>query len=147
MRKLLRFGTQDAAPPSVNKPPVSTEDHIFVQVWKRTETILKRLDSLEYKNTARAIVPGKTVAAAYAIQDNDGVILANAAGGVFAVTLPLAARSYGRVVSIKRLNPMNVVNVTCSGADLCDGLAVQVLGAQWVWVTVWSDGVAWYIIG
>ena len=86
--------------------------------------------------------------AAYTLVD-ETVILADATGAAFAVTLPPAnGETINRDVHVKRLNAGgNAVTVTAAGADTIDGAATNVLGAQYANIHIISDGAGkWHII-
>lgn len=143
-----KFGEGGSFPPAIYRFGGNTiQDEIVRSLQRILSGLGDRISVLEKVKPAFITRAGKTVVAPYVVADGDEVILANAAA-ILAVTLPLAVQSAGRVITVKRINAAAfVVNVTCQGADLCDGLAVQPLAVQWAWITVWSDGVAWYIIG
>jgi hypothetical protein len=59
-------------------------------------------------------------------------VRANATGGAFTVTLPLAATRVGRVIIIKKIDSsVNAVTVGISGSDTIEGSATVSLAAQW----------------
>jgi hypothetical protein len=73
-----------------------------------------------------------------------GVVLVNNAAAA-TITLPAAASSGGLTFTIKRLTA-NAVTVA-SAEGTIDGAATQALAAQYDFITVVSDGTAWYITG
>ena len=88
------------------------------------------------------------VTAAYSV-DNETVILANATGGAFSVTLPPSnPDTINRCITVKRLNAgVNAVTIAAQGTDLIDGAATQALALQYAALTVLSDGLgAWHVI-
>jgi hypothetical protein len=101
----------------------------------------------ELQAIQRSMPPVTIRTAAYTADGKDFLILANAAGGAFSVTLPLASRVKGMAVTIKRLNSgANAVTIARSGSDTIDGAASVSLSAQYASRTVASDGSAWHII-
>ncbi len=84
------------------------------------------------------------ITAAYTMTGRDRIILADATGGAFAVTLPQASlHKNQQPLVIKRLNSGgNAVTVGSSGGTI-DGAATQSLGAQYASITVVSDGTNW----
>ena len=88
-----------------------------------------------------------TVDAAYTVEFEDGLILANSTGGALTVTLPLAATMTGRVVTVKRVNGGgNNVTIARSGSDTLDGATSLTLSSQYQSYTLQSDGSAgWWI--
>lgn len=90
----------------------------------------------------------KKITASYSV-DNETAILADATGGAITVTLPLSnSETINRAILVKRLNAgANAVTVQRSGADLIDGAATNVLGAQYAVVRLLSDGAGtWHVI-
>lgn len=90
----------------------------------------------------------KRVTAAYTVQD-ETVILADATGAPFSVTLPPSDETgINRHVHIKRLNAGgNSVTVAAAGSDTIDGAATNVLSAQYNSIHVLADGAgAWHIL-
>jgi hypothetical protein len=90
----------------------------------------------------------RSITAATLVGPSERVILADATGGAFSVTLPPAKDNPNRYLTIKRTNSgSNAVTVACSGSETIDGSSTFSLSTQWDSVTVWSDGgVAWYIL-
>ena len=88
-----------------------------------------------------------TVDAAYTVEFEDGLILADSTGGALTVTLPLAATMTGRVVTVKRVNGGgNNVTIARSGSDTLDGATSLTLSSQYQSYTLQSDGSAgWWI--
>lgn len=90
-----------------------------------------------------------TVTSAYTVTMADGLILANAAGGAFAVTLMSAATvPRGRRWTIKKTDATgSAVTVTPNGTDTIDAAATYALSAQNKYVTVVCDGVSnWDVV-
>lgn len=89
-----------------------------------------------------------SVTAAYTV-DDETVVLADATGGAFAVTLPLSnSETINRDIHVKRLNGgANAVTITAAGTDTIDGAATQVLAAQYATLHMLSDGAGkWHIL-
>jgi len=88
-----------------------------------------------------------TVTGAYVIADPDGTVLANANGGAFTVTLPLAADNGGRIIVVKKIDASaNVVTLDGNGVETVDGAETLSLSVQYEAYNVQSDGTAWWII-
>jgi hypothetical protein len=90
----------------------------------------------------------QNISAAYQVQGNVQLVLANATGGAFAVTLPDATDNlnYNRTITIKRINSgTNAVTINTSLSQTIDGAATQSLAAQWSTLQVTSNGTAWFI--
>jgi hypothetical protein len=85
--------------------------------------------------------------AAYQAEATDAVILCDATGGAFDVTLPLVAAAKWLELTVKRLNGGgNAVTLVTPGAETIDGGNSLALGAQYDAVTVKSDGSNWHVI-
>lgn len=88
----------------------------------------------------------RTVTTTAQVLATDGVILANAASGGFAVTLPDVASVAKQTFFIKKIDATgNIVTVSGNGANI-DGSAQQTLDAQWESILVVSTGSAYYIL-
>ncbi len=91
--------------------------------------------------------PCKAVTAAYSAEITDAVILCDATGGAFNVSLPLVAAAKWVELTVKRLNGGgNAVTLITPGAETIDGGNTLALGAQYDAVTVKSDGTNWHVI-
>ncbi len=87
-----------------------------------------------------------TKTAAYTISDTDSIVIADATTAAYALTLPSAVGIAGRQYLIKkRDNSANAVTVATTSSQTIDGASSFVLGSQWVFVTVISDGANWII--
>lgn len=108
-----------------------------------------RLDgNVLYLDQTPAVIPFivKTVTATYAMQPFDRVILADATGGGFTVTLPSAVGRHGQQpLTIKRTSASNTVTIA-SAMGTIDGAATASLAAQWALRTVVSNGTDWLVI-
>lgn len=84
----------------------------------------------------------------YAATMRDGVILGDATGGAFTVTLPTAVGRAGKTFTVKRINSGgNAVTVGTTSSQTIDGSTTYALSSQYASVTVVSDGANWHIIG
>jgi hypothetical protein len=84
--------------------------------------------------------------AAYAIDTEAGIILADNDGSVdLTLTLPLAAESEGRIITVKAVDAGNSVIVDGNGSETVDGAANSDLTTDHNHVTVVCDGAAWHI--
>jgi hypothetical protein len=69
----------------------------------------------------------------------------NATSAAFTVTLPAAASYLGKVYTVRKIDASgNAVTIDGNGAETIDGAATQSLSSQWQYLTIRSDGVAWY---
>jgi hypothetical protein len=99
------------------------------------------------------VVPGGVLRAVtsksstYTALYTDEVILADATGGAFTVTLPTAVGHGGKVFTVKRTNSgANAVTVGTTSSQTIDGTTTAVLAAQYALRTVVSDGSNWQVI-
>ena len=76
----------------------------------------------------------------------DGFLKVDAVGGAIIITLPTAVSNDGQVYNIKKIDASgNYVTVTPAGAETIDGAATKIMSAQWVNLSIISDGVNWLI--
>jgi hypothetical protein len=89
-----------------------------------------------------------TKTANYTAGTSDYVLLCNATGGAFTITLPSPAGATGRIYVIKRISSgSNTVTIgTTSGASTIDGAATYSLSSQYSSVELSTDGIAWYVV-
>jgi hypothetical protein len=74
------------------------------------------------------------------------VLLCDATGGAFTVTLPAAAGVTGQSISVKKTDASaNAVTVDGNGAETIDGAATLALATRYAAVTLWSDGSNWWV--
>src|SRR3990167_3635118 len=92
-------------------------------------------------------VLSKTGAYTVTSSDSGALILCNANGGAFTVTLPEAATlSSGFQVSIKKIDTSsNAVTIDGSAAETVEDIASWVLNAPYESVTLVTDAVEWFI--
>lgn len=102
-----------------------------------------------FNSLAPRVSPVRT-AAAFTADNELGLVLCDATGAAITVTLPDAAKSFvngfGDVITFKRLNAGNAVTLDGFGAQTIDGAATLVLGAQYAFATIQSDGSNWHVI-
>lgn len=111
-------------------------------------SIVEAISRLSRFSTAMDI---QRVTAAYQMQTLDDLIIADATGGAFAVTLPAVVDAQSKFYMVKRLNAgANAVTVVGRNAEPVDGNAAgAALGAQYASVMVFPDkrGTAqWWIV-
>lgn len=96
-------------------------------------------------NYVTEAVTGATVLDA---SDNKKLILADATGGAFSVTLPpVASTPNGYSVIIKRVNSgANAVTVDGDGSETIDGTATKVLNAQYESISIVNNQSSWQVI-
>jgi hypothetical protein len=84
---------------------------------------------------------------AYTITEDDDIILADATGGAFSVTLPaVSGEARDSTSTVKRMNGgANAVTIATPGAETVDGAANHVLSDQYDCVTLSTDGSNWMV--
>jgi hypothetical protein len=89
----------------------------------------------------------KTVTTTYTATALDELLLADASGGAFTVTLPRAEDGTKRL-TIKRISAgLNAVTIGVQGLDTIEGSASVSLATQWAGTTLQSNGVdAWVVL-
>lgn len=132
------------------------DDYYPGSMWLRTDTTPPRLFICKTSATGAAVwiqlqtqlgfnVVTKT--AAYTLTTVDDIVLGNATGGAFSVTLPTAVGISGREYVVKRINSgANSVTVGTTGGQTIDGAATKVLNAQYLSARMVSDGTNWLLV-
>lgn len=84
----------------------------------------------------------------YTATVNDYVILCNANGGGFTVTLPQASGSTGQMLLVKKTDSSaNTVIVDGNGSETIDGNLTHSLSVQYGFLSIICDGSTWWITG
>lgn len=131
--------------PDVTSPDVGFSRFQPGVVMLGNGTLWDRSASLVLGNIALASVSN---IAAYTPTAFDSTIRADSTAAAFNINLPSAADQLGRIYTIKRVNAgANAVTVAPSGGQTIDGAATYMLGLQYQFVTIQSNGVNWDIIG
>jgi len=87
-----------------------------------------------------------TKTTAYTLTALDYVIMANAAGGAFTLTLPAAASNPGRHYFIRVIDATGDVTVDGNASETIGGSATQVLTTTSDYLHIVSDGTNWQIV-
>lgn len=88
-----------------------------------------------------------TKTGAYTLTSSDHVVLCDASGGAFTLTLPAAGGVTGLVLYVKKTDSSgSAVTIDGSGAETIDGATTIDLALQYESVTIVSDGTSWHII-
>ena len=111
--------------------------------WTYTVTLLGAHSVYENANA----LPVSTTP--YAVTIRDRTLLVNAAGGARVVSLPAAASSRHRIITVKKIDlTANTVSITPNAAELIEGAnAPLILSAPNEIAMIQCDGSAWYVIG
>ena len=104
---------------------------------------------LQALNMTPAVIPWNTkaVTAAYSANPVDRVVLADATGGAFTVTLPNASGKRGQQpITVKRMNAGgNAVTVASAGGTI-DGASTTSIASQYTALSFISNGTDWLIV-
>lgn len=85
--------------------------------------------------------------AAYTATQDDKVILGDASGGNFTVTLPTAVGILNKVFFIKNIGASGTVTVDGNASETIDGVTTKALGSQYEFIGIVSDNANWQTIG
>lgn len=84
--------------------------------------------------------------AAYTATASDDVILCDASGGAFSVTLPAVASSAGKVFTIKNVGASGTVTIDGNASETIDGATTVAMATQYNFRTIICDGTEWHVI-
>lgn len=91
-------------------------------------------------------VPLTSKVANYSATTSDGLILCDASGGGFAITLPAATTSGKPLIIKKTDSSFNIITINRAGSDTIEGATSTTLNTQYESVCLYSDGgTTWYI--
>jgi hypothetical protein len=95
----------------------------------------------------RGTTLAKSLAYTLTLNDNTKLVLADASGGAFNLTLPSAvAVGRGYAIAIKKTDATtNGVTLVTAGAETIDGAASYVISSQFNSVNIVTDGTNWFI--
>lgn len=83
----------------------------------------------------------------YTVGSLDSTILADATSATIQITLPDADVCSGRTYTIKKIDTSaHEITIAATASQQIDGQITQSLFAQWSYLTMQSNGVAWFII-
>lgn len=90
----------------------------------------------------------KSVTGAYTTTLNDDIILADATGGAFTVTLLSAATAGAgkKYFIMKTDSTANAVTIDGNGSETINGALTRALSAQYAYAVIVSDGSNWFVI-
>jgi len=89
-----------------------------------------------------------TKTANYTAAINDGLILCDASGGAFTITLPTAVGNTGKTLSFKSISSalFNQVTIDGAGTETIDGYLTKKIVSKGDFLTIASDGASWVSI-
>lgn len=89
----------------------------------------------------------ETITGATTLDNTHSVVLCNATGGAFTVTLPAAVDNPGRRYYIKKIDSSaNAVTIDGNAAETIDEATTQILRDQYATLAIVSDGSEWWIL-
>lgn len=90
----------------------------------------------------------RTVLGAMTTLKRDYLILADASGGSFTITLIAAASFTNRYLIIKKIagTPAQQVTIDAAGAETIDGALSKTLQFNFSSLSLYSDGTQWWIV-
>lgn len=89
----------------------------------------------------------KTTTTPYTVVVTDRTLLIDATAGNKTVTLPTAATSKWRILTVKKIDSSgNTVTIDGNGAETIDGALTKVIEFQYNSFTVQSDGTEWWVL-
>lgn len=107
----------------------------FQQWWQRVVEAIEGMSA------------GRSVASDGPITEADRFLLADASAGPVTLTLPPVSDNAGAIYSVKKVDASaNAVTIAGNNGELIDGSAIQTLAAQYDALTVYCDGVDWFIV-
>lgn len=90
------------------------------------------------------LFPVSQVTTAYTMAINDSLILCDATGGAFTVTLRPAAECKCKYVLVKKTDASgNAITVDGDGSETIDGVTTDSLASQYDVIRLMSDGTQW----
>lgn len=92
------------------------------------------------------LFPVMSVTTTYTMNLNDALILCDATGGAFTVTLKPADECTQKLVVIKKVDNTATVTVDGDLSETIDGATTYSLTSQYQTVRLMSDGTAWHIV-
>lgn len=89
----------------------------------------------------------RAVAVSGAVTSQDQILLGTGGAAGITLTLPTAASMFRRTLTFKKVDAgAGAVTIDAAGAETIDGALIQVLAAQFDFMTIYSDGATWWII-
>ena len=89
----------------------------------------------------------ETITSSDTLDSSNDVVLCDASGAAFTVTLPAAASNIGRRYYIKKIDSSaNAVPIDANGAETIDGATTLVISLQYDCACIVCDGTEWWVI-
>jgi len=88
-----------------------------------------------------------SISADYTAHEADSIILADATSAAITVTLPPAAESVGKRITVKKIDASaNAVTVDGNGSETIDDATTAVISSQYDSICLVSDNTEWWIV-
>jgi hypothetical protein len=97
----------------------------------------------------RAVIAGtiSTKTTTYSATTADYILLADATGGAFSITLPAVATSSGCVLHVKKIDASgNAVTLDGNASETIDGATTLAMSTQYQSYSIACNGSAWYVL-
>lgn len=103
---------------------------------------------IPFYTTSGVATPPATKTTTYTALYSDEVLLGDATGGAFTITLPTAVGNEGKPFTVKRINSgANAVTIGTTSSETIDGSTTVALSSQYAFRSVISDGTNWVVVG
>jgi hypothetical protein len=113
----------------INTPPTyaKTDDISFLEWFRQITKFANSLYTVKSASSTYTVDVDSSQ-----IKTNVSYVRADASGGAFTVTLPVAADNLGRKILIKKIDSSaNAVTISGTGSDTIEGSATKSLSSQW----------------
>jgi len=130
---------------SNNRDRISTNSNVNpnAEDWERIASEVIALQTYVDTTTLLDTITGDTV---LDITTNH-IALVDSTSGDITITLPPTTNMEGKRVSLKRIdNSGNSIILDADGSETIDGELTQNIAVQFSSITIFSNGVGWYII-
>lgn len=143
----------EGAVTAVQRGAVSTTEQSFAGDKKFANsvsvgTVTKANSTFDVEGSVAMKITNNTNPA-YTVAADDNTILADATGNAITITLPAVSAIKGRIYTIKKIGTgdiNNPVTIKPNGAEKIEGGTQYIIYNDWTYVTIQTDGAAWYII-
>lgn len=123
----------------ISKLPASAPQG--AEAWRQPAQTVNRLIDQTQPFHIKTITSSDTADGVY------GFYLCDATGVAITVSLPQASAYKGKRFYVKKIDSsVNTVTIAGYGSEKIDDSATQVIGAQYICLTVVSDGANWWIV-
>lgn len=112
-----------------------------------TDTGSELKDKCNANFVARHSLDVATKTGAYTATTNDQIIICDASGGAFSVTLYAVSGNAGRVIEIVKIDSSgNAVTVDGNASETLNNATTQSLASRYSSIRLWCSGTEWVIL-